>query len=454
MTTLQIPSLRSRTPLLALLGLLSACGSGQEAPSKIETPTTQAPSNSPLLPSASTPADANLPEELQIARGLPELGFVPIHSGLPTSGSWRGYPDLIDFDGDGRGELVVSNREEDGWNLWTFVPGETTFAEGTWERRVEGLPRNLMYGAQDGIDVDHDGDLDLLLCSHYSGLRVYRNDGSANWYEEGPIAETKTLILDVCGLDLNGDEYRDAVGIGQFKGGLNLYLGNAEGGFDLHPYSRRLMGFERKAFGMQVEAGDFDGDGDDDIAAAAVNGVRAFLTDREEEGGLNWRERSQGMPRTERIGNILRGLDVAHIVTGSSAPQVAYASLADPGSAPGKGNTIGVMQFDAADELWRRIDTGLWPELSYTDLKTADFNMDGHLDLVVALQGAGGILFLGDGKGGFTPHSRIEAIRGKAKLAVGDIDGDGRPDIAASAGGIKNGPSGVVRAFLNVEGSF
>ena len=65
----------------------------------------------------------------------PELKFVEHSEGLPSAGTWIGYPLLFDFTGDGRADLVASNREEDGYNAW-MAP-----EKGPWIRRIEGLPR-------------------------------------------------------------------------------------------------------------------------------------------------------------------------------------------------------------------------------------------------------------------------------------------------------------------------
>jgi hypothetical protein len=73
----------------------------------------------------------------------------------------------------------------------------------------------------------------------------------------------------------------------------------------------------------------------------------------------------------------------------------------------------------------------------------ADVNGDGKLDLVVARDLGGVSVLLGDGTGGFATPQKY-AVGGTSTVAVGDINGDGNPDIVAGNGKVllNNGRGG------------
>lgn len=64
-------------------------------------------------------------------------------------------------------------------------------------------------------------------------------------------------------------------------------------------------------------------------------------------------------------------------------------------------------------------------------LATADWNEDGHADVVVS-DGQELVVLLGDGRGNLRPSGRYDAGPNPAELAAADVDGDGRTDLIAA----------------------
>jgi len=84
----------------------------------------------------------------------------------------------------------------------------------------------------------------------------------------------------------------------------------------------------------------------------------------------------------------------------------------------------------------------------YEHVRTADFNRDGHPDLIfIAEDTEQHRLFLGNGKGGFTAaHDRLPATSQANGVTLGDVNGDGLPDIVI--GNTTEGKQGTAQPFL------
>ena len=95
--------------------------------------------------------------------------------------------------------------------------------------------------------------------------------------------------------------------------------------------------------------------------------------------------------------------------------------------------------FQQKDGSWRVADAK-WPtnipKLDYGSVRVADFDGDGNQDIAIACHFSKTYVLYGDGKGDFTRWVEIPqtnpAMTARA-LAVGDFNGDGRPDIASYA---------------------
>ncbi len=366
--------------------------------------------------------------------------------------------------------VVRGTRTTDGAPLQVPYVYQFTAAAGAGPA-VFGGGQNLIVSANTAPalasgDIDNDGDADLVTITLPSGpgagVAVYLNDGI------GTLAPHPTTPVSVISLnsvqdmqlqDFEGDGDLDLL-IGQ-NNRVTLMTNNGAGVFGL------FQSFPLPADCNRLTQGDLDGDGDLDIVSANNNGTLSVvrnntsslgggaistsytigtrcygvaLGDVDNDGDLDLvgTELYNGGVVTI-LHNDGTGLFGAPTTTGGPRTGVALADIDDDGdldlltTVSGPSGTVDVQRNDGTGTfaaVSQSVPVGNTPEA----IRTADFNGDGALDLIVP-NTLGNTLSvrLNTGTGTFATSGEEISVGSQTRKAVTvDLDGDGDLDILAA----------------------
>ena len=237
--------------------------------------------------------------------------------------------------------------------------------------------------------------------------------------------------------DVNGDRRQDLVAVGSDtdlrvqEGGVSVSLNRGRGKFG--PARTYRIGYDSNA----VAIGDLSGDGKPDLATANGEDV-SVLINRGGGGFAKSVDYAARQPWDIAIGDV-NGDGQADLVTANTMKSV---------------NSISVYLNRGAGSFSPRVDyrTGRRP----FSLALADLNGDSTLDVATASLTNNVSVLLNSGKGSFAKRFEYPAPQHPRSIAIGDMNGDGKPDLvtanSAGYGALRPDSASV---FLNRgDGSF
>ncbi|MDQ2945868.1 MAG: FG-GAP-like repeat-containing protein, partial [Acidobacteriota bacterium] len=273
-------------------------------------------------------------------------------------------------------------------------------------------------GATAIADFNNDARLDIA----FSDGSVLLGDGAGN-FTPGPSLVLTNPGVDVVAGDFNRDGNQDLAIVGIVNGSapvLTILLGNGHGGFTAALNSPIALASSTLSAPTVIAAADFNGDGNIDIVVAEQSGFELFLGN-----GNGTFTRSQN----PRLISGLRGSSLAvGDFNGDGLPDLAMAD----GST---GGGVYILLGNAVDGFIsaQTVQVGG----GAAAVSVGDVNGDGRQDLIVTGFGTSNniTVFLGNGNGTFAgaPGSPFH-IDSAQTTALGDFNGDGKPDIAIAGG--------------------
>ncbi len=315
-----------------------------------------------------------------------------------------------DLDEDGRPDLLLRDGST----------GVTTrhalSSTGTVGRALSSYTRFREVDLMSGVgDLDGDGNLDLVVRDEQARLLLVPGRGNGGFGPAVSLREDAGDLTELTGAgDLDGDGNPDLVG--RTAAGLVVLAGRSNGRLGAPGAIAGDWSDEDRISG----GGDLTGDGTPDLVVRRVGVRTTFVLPGDGNGGFG---AARGpYPRLAGVARLV----VAGQVTGSRHADILGVTA---------GGGLRLFAHNGRSNIGRVIATGI--DLSDTDLllNVGDWNGDGRGDLMTRQRATGKLFFrAGTGKAGAQRFAApVLAGTGWEKVteasAVGDVTGDGLPDI-------------------------
>ena len=315
---------------------------------------------------------------------------------------------IADINNDGYKDIISSALDAGAIAWWENQPGDSI----SWQKHfVDSNFPNAIYCS--AYDVDNDGNKDILGAAYYSNVIAWwHNDG------ENPVQWTKQVIdsnfthaHEIMAFDVDLDNDMDILAVA--AGANTIAWFENDGNYPVQ-WTKHIVDNDF-AGARSVDAGDLDGDGDIDLAGAALD-----------DNEIAWWRNDGGTPIAWTKVSVHTNFMYAHKV------QIVDVDLDGFPDILGTAYSSGISWWknDGNDSInWEKHIIS--QHYSLVIAWALDLNQDTDMDVVGTAQGSGFIAFWENKNLNSLDwdFNYLEALAGAWPLYYGDLDNDGDFDL-------------------------
>lgn len=316
---------------------------------------------------------------------------------------------LADFNGDGKLDIL-------GLKYYSHTPpgvfeirlgnGDSTFQPP--QEFSTGLNPLFVQVA----DMDGNSTVDVITANYSSTVSVAKGNGDGTFAQNADYSAGANPGGVAVG-DINGDGKPDVIVTSKTNKVFSLLLNNGDGTL------QGAVDFSSLGLPGPVAIADVNGDHKADVVVGASGGISIFLGNGD----------GTFQPRSDVVAtNGVAALAVADM-NGDKNPDIVTTSSS---------NIVGVFLGNGNGTFAKEIDTPITGAIGPgKNIVVADFNGDTKPDIAVASNNGSNSekfsVLNGNGDGTFLPAVFYEAGYGPNDVSVGDVNGDGAPDLVVPA---------------------